>query len=83
MAMGSDTFVKISFASGAEPAEWVDDGWGNDRNQSRLGRPRVTPVQIRFFGWPIWTAPESQGKRLSNEGHGFSRAVIVCALDGF
>ena len=23
------------------------------------------------------------GKTLSNEGHGFSRAVKVCALDGF
>jgi hypothetical protein len=39
------------------------------------------PVQIRFFSWPNWTAPEAftdpkrLGKRLSNEGHGFSRAV--------
>jgi hypothetical protein len=33
------------------------------------------PVQIRFFGWPIWTALERLGKRLSNEGHGFSRAA--------
>jgi hypothetical protein len=41
-----------------------------------------TPVQNRFFGCPIWKAPERLGKRLSNEGHGFSRAVIGCALDG-
>jgi hypothetical protein len=31
----------------------------------------------------IWTAPERLREKLSNEGHGFSRAVIGCALDGF
>ena len=46
-------------------------------------------VQIGFFKWPILAAPEALtdpkrlGKRLSNEGHGFSRAVSRCALDGF
>src|SRR5271156_5744915 len=49
---------------------------------SHQGFP-ITPVQIRFFGWPIWTAPERLRKKQSNEGHGFSRAVIGCALDGF
>jgi hypothetical protein len=47
----------------------------------RPGLSSARPVQIRFFSWPIWTAPEAftdpkrLGKRLSNEGHGFSRAV--------
>jgi hypothetical protein len=45
------------------------------------GRLHFRPVQIGFFRWPIWTAheafidPKRLGKRLSNEGHGFSRAV--------
>jgi len=38
-------------------------------------------VRLGFFSWPIGTAheaftdPKRLGKRLSNEGHGFSRAV--------
>jgi hypothetical protein len=32
---------------------------------------------------PIFTDPKTLGTRLSNEGHGFSRAVNSCALDGF
>ena len=64
----------------AFPVEEGDDGWGNNGSSPE---PRVTPVQIRFFSWPILRAPERLGKRLSNEGHGFSRAVIGCALDGF
>jgi hypothetical protein len=53
------------------------------------GRLNFSLVQIRFCGWPIWTAheaftdPESFWKRLSNEGHGFSRAVKLRANDGF
>ncbi|MEA3004947.1 MAG: hypothetical protein QOI94_216 [Acidobacteriaceae bacterium] len=39
MAMGSDALVKISFASGAEPAEEVDDGWeSNGSSPDRDGQ---------------------------------------------
>ena len=45
--------------------------------------------KLTFLGWPIWPAheaftdPKTLGKRLSNEGHGFSRAAKWPALDGF
>ena len=43
-------------------------------------------IQIRFFSWPIWTAhealtdPKMLGKKLSNEGHGFSRVPMSLRL---
>jgi hypothetical protein len=45
------------------------------------GPSSTTVVQIRFFSWPILAAPEAVadpkrlGKRLSNEGRAFSRAI--------
>jgi hypothetical protein len=56
-------------------------GYGRRLMGLRPGLGSARPVQIRSFSWPNWTAPEAftdpkrLGKRLSNEGHGFSRAV--------
>jgi hypothetical protein len=51
------------------------------KKSAGMSLSRIRLVQIRFFRWPILAAPEAftdrrrLRKRLSNERHGFSRAV--------
>ena len=48
------------------------------------GSIATRPVQLRFFRLGNLDSTErASWKRLSHEGHGFSRAVNSCALDGF